>query len=424
MVGTDQNELALASFRQEWHDEIRNRQGNENYSPEEIATRTSETSDADLADKEKAKGENSEGNSFISTAEKEKEEKAKCLFLKGVEKERQKRMYEAIYFYKQAIHLVPDIESKIADYPTKTNHDSSDSSSDDENDQPEQEIDSSNDLEELTRQFKVLGVGGLCSRAFPSRETHISVLPSELLAYVFRWVVSDELDLRSLEKASLVCKWFFACARDDSLWRTICLRVWGVNCGSPNVYDGCWRRMLVERPHLYFNGIYINKNSYVRAGEQSLDSYYRPYHIVEYYRYIRFYADGTALLCTTTDEPSSVLPMLRRKEETSMVLRGHFRLFEDSVTIVATRLQKSVSEPRNRRRNKQTSVQEQVFQMELRLKSSGKRKNNQLQLVNYSYTINNKSTGRTTTNQIDVQSFKPFVFSRVKSFHIVSQAPL
>jgi len=172
------------------------------------------------------------------------------------------------------------------------------------------------------------------------------------------------------------------------------------------------------------SGIYINKNSYVRAGEQSLDSYYRPYHIVEYYRYIRFYADGTALLCTTTDEPSSVLPMLRRKEETSMVLRGHFRLFEDSVTIVATRLQKSVSEPRNRRRNKQTSVQEQVFQMELRLKSSGKRKNNQLQLVNYSYTINNKSTGRTTTNQIDVQSFKPFVFSRVKSFHIVSQAPL
>ena len=50
-------------------------------------------------------------------------------------------LISAIYFYKQAIHLVPDIESKIADYPTKTNHDSSDSSSDDENDEPEQEID-------------------------------------------------------------------------------------------------------------------------------------------------------------------------------------------------------------------------------------------------------------------------------------------
>ena len=72
---------------------------------------------------------------------------------------------------------------------------------------------------------------------------------------------------------------------------------------------------------------------------------------------------GTALLCTTTDEPSLVVPMLRRKEETSLVLRGHFRLFGDSVTIVATRLQKSLSEPRNRRRNKQMSVQEQVFQM-------------------------------------------------------------
>ena len=31
-----------------------------------------------------------------------------------------------------------------------------------------------------------------------------------------------------------------------------------MNCGSPNVYDGCWRRMLVERPHLYFNGMYFS----------------------------------------------------------------------------------------------------------------------------------------------------------------------
>ena len=69
--------MALASFRQEWHDEIRNRQGDENLPHEESTTKTSESSDATLADEGKTKEENSVENSFISTAEKEKEEKVK-----------------------------------------------------------------------------------------------------------------------------------------------------------------------------------------------------------------------------------------------------------------------------------------------------------------------------------------------------------
>ena len=68
-------------------------------------------------------------------------------------------------------------------------------------------------------------------------------------------------------------------------------------------------------------------------------------------------------MCTTTDEPSQIVPMLKRKDETSTVLKGHFRLFGDSVNIVATRLQKNSSEPRHRRRNRQVIVQEQVFHM-------------------------------------------------------------
>ena len=43
-------------------------------------------------------------------------------------------------------------------------------------------------------------------------------------------------------------------------------------------------------------GCYISKLSYVRAGEKSLDSYYRPFHMVEYYRYVRFFPDGKSSL--------------------------------------------------------------------------------------------------------------------------------
>ena len=42
-------------------------------------------------------------------------------------------------------------------------------------------------------------------------------------------------------------------------------------------------------------GCYISKASYVRVGEQSLDNFYKPFHLVEYYRYIRFFADGECL---------------------------------------------------------------------------------------------------------------------------------
>lgn len=38
-------------------------------------------------------------------------------------------------------------------------------------------------------------------------------LPMEVLMYIFRWVVSSDLDLRSLEQLSLVCRGFYICAR-------------------------------------------------------------------------------------------------------------------------------------------------------------------------------------------------------------------
>lgn len=39
-------------------------------------------------------------------------------------------------------------------------------------------------------------------------------------------------------------------------------------------------------------GVYISRATYIRQGEQSLDSFYSPWHLVEYYRYIRFFPDG------------------------------------------------------------------------------------------------------------------------------------
>lgn len=35
--------------------------------------------------------------------------------------------------------------------------------------------------------------------------------------YIFRWVVSSELDMRALEQLSLVCRGFYICARSAQL---------------------------------------------------------------------------------------------------------------------------------------------------------------------------------------------------------------
>lgn len=41
----------------------------------------------------------------------------------------------------------------------------------------------------------------------------LAALPSEILMYIFRWVVSSDLDMQALEQLSLVCRGFYICAR-------------------------------------------------------------------------------------------------------------------------------------------------------------------------------------------------------------------
>lgn len=47
--------------------------------------------------------------------------------------------------------------------------------------------------------------------------------------------------------------------------------------------------MYLQRPRLRYNGCYINKTSYIRDGENNFqDRFYRPWHLVEYFRYLRY----------------------------------------------------------------------------------------------------------------------------------------
>lgn len=85
--------------------------------------------------------------------------------------------------------------------------------------------------------------------------------------------------------------------------------------------------MYIDRPRVHFNGCYISKTSYLRYGENNFqDQFYRPIHLIEYYRYIRFFPDGLVFMMTTPDDPGQTIGKLKTKFLTrNDVLKGHYR---------------------------------------------------------------------------------------------------
>lgn len=76
-----------------------------------------------------------------------------------------------------------------------------------------------------------------------------------------------------------------------------------------------WRDVFHTHPRIRFTGVYISTVNYTRPGGASAtaNTWTNPIHIVTYYRYLRFYRDGTCLSLLTTDEPIEVVHHLTRE---------------------------------------------------------------------------------------------------------------
>ncbi|KAL8835005.1 MAG: hypothetical protein Q9170_003495 [Blastenia crenularia] len=77
-----------------------------------------------------------------------------------------------------------------------------------------------------------------------------------------------------------------------------------------------YMRMLRTRPRIRFNGCYISTVNYHRPGASNSASnatYTSPVHIVTYYRYLRFFRDGTCASLLTTAEPADVVHHLTKE---------------------------------------------------------------------------------------------------------------
>jgi F-box protein 9 len=76
-----------------------------------------------------------------------------------------------------------------------------------------------------------------------------------------------------------------------------------------------WRDVFHLHPRIRFTGVYISTVNYTRPGGSSAtaNTWSNPIHIVTYYRYLRFFRDGTCISLLTTHEPIEVVHYLTRE---------------------------------------------------------------------------------------------------------------
>lgn len=200
----------------------------------------------------------------------------------------------------------------------------------------------------------------------------LASLPQELLLQTLRCLAYT--DLSSFARCALVCKSLaYIVSTEDSVWRDACHhprwgfpgQVWNWKCGvlgePPPInttldfnenddydYDNnpldvdlpqpsrpsgppsptdlletykSYRAMFRNRPRVRYNGIYISTCNYIRPGafhaSSSSTGGTAPVHIVTYYRYLRFYPDGTCLSLLSTCKPQDVVYHLQKPSPSS-----------------------------------------------------------------------------------------------------------
>lgn len=193
----------------------------------------------------------------------------------------------------------------------------------------------------------------------------IAHVPSEVLVEILRHVALR--DPAAFGRMALVCKRFaYHFAHEQHIWRRICQRpefgfegmhyTFACDLHGQPLYRlnglrytpfptdlpveiprplSSWSEVFQSYPRVRFTGIYISTVNYTRAGATSSYSnvsWNSPIHIVTYYRYLRFYRDGSVISLLSTTEPVDVVPHISKENMMAARAtshRGHQRQASD-----------------------------------------------------------------------------------------------
>ncbi|KAF4632960.1 hypothetical protein G7Y89_g5160 [Cudoniella acicularis] len=213
---------------------------------------------------------------------------------------------------------------------------------------------------------------------------------------------------------------------DDSLALAALLSKESITDALLGSYSSSWQQMFRLRPRIRFNGCYISTVNYIRPGQASasLVTWNSPVHIVTYYRYLRFFRDGTVISLLSTDEPADVVHHLTKdildthrggsalhlpSAVMQNALRGRWRLSNTSDNPEA-----NVKDAEGDLFVETEGVSKKyMYQMKLSLRHAGKgARNNKLIWQGFwSYNILTDDTA-----EFSLRNDKAYIFSRVKSY--------
>ena len=145
----------------------------------------------------------------------------------------------------------------------------------------------------------------------PEKPCYLATIPDELLLHILLHISITSLS--SLSRMALVCKKLFTLSQgENSLYKVLCFHYFRYFDPPSTLllripeYNNDWRKMLIERPRLRFDGIYIATCHYLRPGVNDY-IWNTPIHMVTYFRFIRFYPEGRCITVLTTLEPKDVV---------------------------------------------------------------------------------------------------------------------
>ncbi|KAM3727271.1 F-box only protein [Dirofilaria immitis] len=348
------------------------------------------------------------------------------LFLEGVDYERRGDMWEAVQKYMGAVHMVPDIESKL--YKDRSSSNSMESSGHQRS--LSRSRCSSHDLEKVLHK-RLVERGRFFEPEFSDKSCAIALLPVELLSILIRYIVGSELDVYCLELLSMTSAGFYVLARDGELWHAICRWTFGAKYVNSISFAtlASWRQLYITRSHPYFHGVYIGKVTYLRNGETSFqDQFYKPWHIVVYYRMLKFFADGTVVMIITSEAPAQIVGLLKSKTpRLPGVLCGRYWMAgQDCIEAQFHRNnEKSLHRTRIIRKSFHQflpyDIVDQKFDIKLHFGDGKKRRAHcVLQFFEYNCTITylDGKVSHSCLDTTDHQAYPPLFFSRVKSYSV------
>ncbi|KAF2758139.1 hypothetical protein EJ05DRAFT_378785 [Pseudovirgaria hyperparasitica] len=188
-----------------------------------------------------------------------------------------------------------------------------------------------------------------------------------------------------------------------------------------------YRAMFRLRPRIRFNGVYISTVNYTRPGASSPSqvTWNTPVLIVTYFRYLRFFRDGTCISLLTLAEPSDVVHHLipenmKQKHQGNLpqsvmkeALAGRWRLSGPDDALAKAEHAEEREAEGTLHIETDGSVPKYMFRMAFSLGSAGRgARNNKLNWQGYwSY---NKTTD--DWGEFGLKHDKPYYWSRVRSF--------